>query len=491
MIQRFIQKWRWGSLSGALAAIPALEFRLWPLLFVALVPFLFDLLGRTPRAAWGQGYRFGLVYGAIQLFWMLQFVGKWTGSYLIGAVPWVIATLLCAMYFGLAGIAITKCFSRGWWWLVPIVWAGSEVLRSYLPVVAFPWGIYAMPLSNVPALMGLARYGMIYLVSAWLVLVNVSVLMYALRQDRPGILKPQTAAPVIGISLLLASIAIGLQPITGENRRVQAIQPGVDLAFGDPSTEELRLQASIDPMLAAADEENPYLIVLPEGIAPADKMPPKAPFRLPQSAVVFGGQRGVNPRFQSSFAYAREVWQYSDKTRLVIFGEFVPFRQLLPASFKLPSGDLVPGQEGIKGFRIERDTVGPLLCFEALFPDLAYRQQANGANLLAIMSIDDWFMGTAAVEQLRAAAIWRAVETGLPVIRVGSLGSTLIIDQRGRVMVEAPRQLPYRLTGTIAVDRPVAPIFNGWFGILAGVAVVGMTLLPRKKAPARSDVAAG
>jgi apolipoprotein N-acyltransferase len=415
---------------------------------------------------------------------MLQFVGKWTGSYVIGAVPWILATLLFSLYFGLAGLAATKALTRGWWWLVPLAWVGTEVLRSYMPVIAFPWGIYAMPLAQVPLLASMAHFGMIYLVSGWLVLINIIVLRLVISGSK-GLPKFQPAWVVVALSAMLTGFANYATPDPGEPRRIVAIQPGVDLAFGDPSTEELRLEASINPRMHDADLQNPYLIVLPEGIAEATKMPPKVPFDLPQSSVIFGGQRGANPRFQSSFALSREKWQYADKTRLVIFGEFVPFRDLLPKSLKLPSGDLVPGQEGVKGFRIERDTVGPLLCFEALFPDLAYRQQAGGANMLAIMSIDDWFAGTAATQQLRSAAIWRAVETNLPVARVGSLGATLLIDGHGNVLAEAPMSVPATLSGMLNVSRPVAPFPNYWFPVVSVVMLAIALVLPRKKPAAK------
>ncbi len=483
-MKRQAVKWGLPALSGVLSAIPAIDLRFWPLLFFGLVPWLSCLLGKSPREGWGYGYRFGVIYGGIQLFWMLQFVGKWTGSYVIGAVPWILATLLFSLYFGLAGLAATKALTRGWWWLVPLAWVGTEVLRSYMPVIAFPWGIYAMPLAQVPLLASMAHFGMIYLVSGWLVLINIIVLRLVISGSK-GLPKFQPAWVVVALSAMLTGFANYATPDPGEPRRIVAIQPGVDLAFGDPSTEELRLEASINPRMHDADLQNPYLIVLPEGIAEATKMPPKVPFDLPQSSVIFGGQRGANPRFQSSFALSREKWQYADKTRLVIFGEFVPFRDLLPKSLKLPSGDLVPGQEGVKGFRIERDTVGPLLCFEALFPDLAYRQQAGGANMLAIMSIDDWFAGTAATQQLRSAAIWRAVETNLPVARVGSLGATLLIDGHGNVLAEAPMSVPATLSGMLNVSRPVAPFPNYWFPVVSVVMLAIALVLPRKKPAAK------
>src|SRR6185436_20490735 len=101
--------------------------------------------------------------------------------------------------------------------------------------------------------------------------------------------------------------------------------------------------------------------------------------------------------------------------------------------------------------------VGPLICFEGLFPDLAYRQATNGARLLTVISIDDWYMGTAAPEQLRSAAVWRAVETDLPLARAASLGYSLAVDQRGRIMNQAPIKEGVPLHAEFAIPDKARP----------------------------------
>jgi apolipoprotein N-acyltransferase len=175
---------------------------------------------------------------------------------------------------------------------------------------------------------------------------------------------------------------------------------------------------------------------------------------------------------QSAFAYDGK-WSYADKTRLVIFGEYVPFREYLPFldSFRLPGGDLTPGDR-VKALSV----VGPILCFEALFPDVALQQQVNGARLLAVMSIDDWYMGTNAPEQLRAASIWRAVECGLPLVRSAGLGFTLACNSRGRVIAEAPlgEQVPLRVELRVPVEGDGFPGrgWVPWTGVLASIVTI-------------------
>ena len=48
-----------------------------------------------------------------------------------------------------------------------------EVFRSYIPGLAFPYGLIANPLWAFPQMIQTAYYGSIFLVGAWVVLINL------------------------------------------------------------------------------------------------------------------------------------------------------------------------------------------------------------------------------------------------------------------------------------------------------------------------------
>ena len=147
--------------------------------------------------------------------------------------------------------------------------------------------------------------------------------------------------------------------------------------------------------------------------------------------------------------------EFIDKTRLVIFGEFVPGRSWLPflKSFNLPSGDLSAGAT-VQALDTSGIRVGPVICFEGLFPDIAMKQRMNGAQLLAVLSVDDWYMGTGAPEQLRSGSVFRAIETGLPLVRSASQGYSMVVDPRGHVITEAPLTKPQAITLDLPLPNP-------------------------------------
>lgn len=467
-----------GSAILLLAAFP--PFHLSLLVFVALTPWLASLKEPDARG-FRSGWTFGFVYMLGQMFWLLPFVSKWTHSVPLAIIPWILAGLITAPFFGLAGWLIKLCWKNDWPWLIPVVWTGVEVLRSYFPVLAFPWGLAATPLADFPALMGLGHYGMIFFASAWCILPSV-----ALAQAMSGqkFVEWRTSAMLFAFGLAISVVYWSL-PESGEAKTILIAQPGADLAFGDPQTEAPRLKEAIDPILAQARLSKPDLVLLPEGVAGENaSFPPDPPFPIdPHVPVLFGGVRDDGThRYQTAFGFDGK-WTYADKTRLVIFGEFVPGRNWIPflSAFNLPSGDLDAAKE-IKAVDVNGIRTGPLLCFEGLFPDLAFRQATNKAQVIAVMAIDDWYIGTNAPEQLAQGAPWRAVEAGLPVVRSASTGISLATDARGNILAKAPMGIRRALPARVVLPStpqffPLAPIFP----MLALLSLIGVPIAVRLK----------
>lgn len=475
--------------SGLLILLAFPPLNLWPILFVALVPWLNSVRTLKTKSAWKSGYLFGFIYGMGQLFWLAQFVGKWVGSMGIAMVPFLVACSLYASYFGWLGIIAQRTWSRKLsWWLFPLAWAGVEVVRSYVPVFAFPWGLLASPMSTVPDLIQFARFGTIYGMSALVVAVNVGIVL--------GLDKANRGVPLRvlgGVALIVVASYFLVPSAPGTSKRFVIVQPGVDMAFGNNETRKNELNRHLGALLEEAAQSRPTLALLPEGMARIEGSGPSVPFPSPNGLpIIFGGQRRIpgGKVFQSAFGHYGPEWQYGDKTRLVIFGEFVPGRDTFPflaESFKLPSGDLVPGENGVRPIEINEMVTGPLLCFEGLFPDLAYRQARNGARILTIMSIDDWFMGTNAPDQLRDASVWRAVETGLPVLRSASLGYSIAVDARGHIVAQTPLGQPRAIPVELNVpDRPPTYWWLPAFPLLGLLAALVATIF---KAPSDPDLA--
>jgi apolipoprotein N-acyltransferase len=466
----------WPCLASALLVTAAFPpFNLGLLVFVALAPWLLSLRQADGKAGFRSGWTFGFFMMLTQIFWMFSFIQHWTHSPVLAFIPYVLGSAFAGLYFAIVGWQIALCFKNNVPWAIPLVWVGMEVFRSYIPGLAFPYSLIAMPLWSFPVLIQLSYYGSIFLVSAWVVLANVIVVKFLAREAQWGQFRSYVG--VFLISLVFSWIRFGT-PVEGEKATITVAQPGIDLAFSNEVESNAKLAEIVPRFFADAKLQGADLLLLPEGVAgPDGSFPPKPVFQVAEGVpVVFGGQRGTNPRHQTAFGYDG-TWSYADKTRLVIFGEYVPLREQLPFladAFQLPGGDLVPGDE-VKAIKVGKLKVGPILCFEGLFPDISYRQAQNGAQLLTVMSVDDWYFGTTAPDQLRANAVWRAVETGRSLIRSASLGYSMAVDPQGRIVAE----LPTRVSRTMRVELPLSsvPPFQG-FAVFPLLSLASLVLVP-------------
>jgi apolipoprotein N-acyltransferase len=120
-----------------------------------------------------------------------------------------------------------------------------------------------------------------------------------------------------------------------------------------------------------------------------------------------------------------------DKFHLVPFGEYFP--SYLP--IQLGEQGWSPGT-GLKTLHIAGlPAIGPLICYEAIFPAQVVVEHDRPAMLLNITN-DSWFGDSAGPRQHLAAARMRTVEEGLPMVRAANTGISAVIDAHGRVTAE-------------------------------------------------------
>ena len=126
----------------------------------------------------------------------------------------------------------------------------------------------------------------------------------------------------------------------------------------------------------------------------------------------------------------REVAQY-DKIYLLPFGESVPFplQNFMPALV----GSFSYGKDYTL-FPLGDAKAGVMICFESHFPDLSREYVRRGADAIIEMTNDGYLGQTPVLRQHLANAVFRAVETNRPVLRVTNVGITAYINERGEVI---------------------------------------------------------
>jgi apolipoprotein N-acyltransferase len=175
------------------------------------------------------------------------------------------------------------------------------------------------------------------------------------------------------------------------------------------------------------------------------------------------------------------------KVHLVPFGEYVPGRHTIPLLARIV-GDQVPddfafGKEHTV-FTLTNDKarVAPLICFEDTVADLTRQFVLAGANLLVNVTNDGWFLHSAGSRQHVASAVFRCVETRLPMVRAANTGVTCFINEFGKVtQVLADENgstfTQGTLTGQVAIVANPEPTFYVQHGDLVAYACVAVSIL--------------
>lgn len=122
-----------------------------------------------------------------------------------------------------------------------------------------------------------------------------------------------------------------------------------------------------------------------------------------------------------------------DKFHLVPFGEYVPFSDWLPLE-KITQGQgaFTPGPGPVTLNLKGLPPVSPLICYEIIFPH-EVTDPGDRPDWLLNLTNDAWYGKTAGPHQHFVSARLRAVEEGLPTVRVAYTGISGIIDGYGRV----------------------------------------------------------
>ena len=159
-----------------------------------------------------------------------------------------------------------------------------------------------------------------------------------------------------------------------------------------------------------------------------------------------------------------------NKSHLVPFGEYVPLPDILPIK-KIAHGSMNysagPGPQTISLGNLP--PFSPLICYEVIFP--GHVQSPNGgAKWLLNITNDAWYGATAGPYQHLAHARMRAIEEGLPMIRVANSGISAVIDGYGNILSKLPlnqagyidAQLP-QASNTLTIYRRLSSLWESSF----------------------------
>ena len=361
----------------------------------------------------------------------------------------------------------------------PVLWCGLELLRSRL-FGGFSWNQLGVAPVNV-GFGSPAAFGGVYLVSAVVILVNGTLASIAERfitRDRRWWRTLETFVPfllIFGIYSAASSAREAVERCRGDTAD--------DCRQSEDYLKVALIQRNFPCCFKPQDRENPFevysnlcvnvaylkpdLVILPEsayaeiGVLDGANAKYFSEWLMQLTgakAVLAGGGRytqdGRAYNSAALFTAARPesapyrsdddrtpgdplALQVYDKVHLVPFGEYIPGDKLIPALQKLaPVGSCTPGELKLLAVPFSDANsvlrLGPAICYEDTDSAQMRELAKMGAKALVFITNDSWFSYSQETISHAWQATARAIETGLPVIRVGNSGVTGIIYPDGR-----------------------------------------------------------
>jgi len=477
---------------GATAALPPLQIV--PLVFVAFTGLTWLLEAadddrRPLRRAFLAGWWFGFGHFVTNLYWLAH-------ALLIDAaqfgwmVPFAVFGLsgFFALFTGAACAATQATRTRGMArvLVLALAWTAAEWLRGHV-LTGFPWNLIGtvwngtLPVMQVASLVGLYGLGLLTVVLAAL---PATITTSGGRRW----IGPAVAVLMVGVAALFGAWRLAGEIPSEPGPRLRLVQPNVPQSLKwDPAQREANLAKTL-ALSRSAGLESRTVVVWPETAVPFvvtdfNEQGPALRQGL-ATAVPPGGLLITGaPRAERDPQRRLVLWNSLhaldgsgaivatyDKFHLVPFGEYVPLRSILNiAKVTVGTIDFSPGP-GLQALPLPGlPAASPLICYEVIFPGRVVAPASRPAWLLNVTN-DAWFGLSSGPYQHFAAARFRAVEEGLPLVRAANNGISAVVDSYGRIGAE----LGLGETGVVDAHLPpsLPPTLYARFGDLTLAALV-------------------
>ncbi len=477
--------------AGALSTLALAPFFYVPLLWIT-IPIFIMLIRTAERARQGfwYGWWFGFGYFCAGIYWFAHalLVDAAAFGWLIPFAVLGIGAGL-AIYIGLNGwigyyarnlpvVPFSLAFA--------LLWTAMEVVRSLL-LTGFPWNLIGYSWAAHDIAIQVGSIGGIW----WLSLLTMILAALPLWLH-PA---PKTSLLTLaGFTCLLVWGAWRLEthPTSfREDVTLRIVQAAIPQDLKWDEAKRLEAHNKHLQLSMSAGHEDVTHIIWPESamtfrFEPGDFWTRELAYVAPKGGALITGvvraeppvMPGAPPRLYNSLksvTHDAAIDTVYDKRKLVPFGEYVPFRSVLPLE-KITHGslDFTAGSHtgslqtaGAPPFR-------PLICYEAIFPALS---QDSHPDWLLNITNDGWFGDSTGPYQHFHMARMRAVEQGVPLVRAANTGISAIIDPYGRRIASLGLGTSGVLDANLPYPAPQRTLYGYYGHWVLGYTVIVLLML--------------
>ncbi|BBK34644.1 apolipoprotein N-acyltransferase [Stella humosa] len=496
---------RWGLafLLGAAGALALPPLYLLPALFVAFTGLIWQLDGAArARTAFALGWWFGFGYFTVGLYWIAAalFIDIasfwWLLPFTVTGLPALLAALT-----GAAALAAwaTRATGLGRVLALAAAWSIAEWIRTWF-LSGFPWNLigqvwgFSDATFQAASLVGVLGLGLVAVLAA-----GAPAALAGSGSSRWAPLA--VSAGLVAIVAVFGFVRLsGATDATVPDVRLRLVQASIPQTLKwNPAAREGILRRHIDLSQGPGFERVTH-VVWPETAGPSflDRDPQRrAPLAAaaPPAGLLLTGTNRTTPTptdppmvwnaMQAIDPQGAIVGSY-DKAHLVPFGEYLPLRAILG---RLGMGKVTAGSIDFSAGPGPRTLdlpglppVGPLICYEVIFPSRVVDPTRRPEWLLNLTN-DGWYGRTAGPFQHLEIARARAVEEGLPLVRSANNGISAVFDAYGREQA----RLALDAAGVLdaALPRPIAAPFYARIGLAVPVLLAllcwGLAFVTRRR----------
>lgn len=440
-----------------LVSFPSLDIE-W-LAWIAFVPLLLALEGKTCWQAFRLSYVTGFVYFVGVTYWV-WLVPDFT------VIDFLLLTLYFPHYVSLWGVGLVWIHRRtglATSVIAPVLWVCLEFVRSHFFFLAAPWMLIGhsqylnIPIIQMTSITGV--YGLSFLV----LLVNVTIYLSVQyfrnrwRSSEPALPSRFPIPAVLASSMALLSVYLyGVVILAGalnaDRLTLTLVQGNIPQSNKWAVQDRVAIMDTYAQLTRRAAESPSSLIVWPETAVPGDvrhhpvlQQAVQALAESTATPLLVGSAENAkfsDKKLKGKFYNGMYLITPQDgitgeyrKMGLVPFGEYVPGKEWIrwPEAIASTMGDMTPGDE-FTIFRLGSISFGTTICWETLFPDHFREFVRRGAQFMISSTNEAWFGATVAPHQVLAMTVFRASENRIAIGRVANTGLSAFIDPYGRIV---------------------------------------------------------
>ena len=371
-----------------------------------------------------------------------------------------------------------------------LIFISMEALTDYFPFGGFPWGKLAYDSADAPWA-NLMPYGSSPLVSAAVLLIA------ALMIPSLGFLLQKAFSASLVFVILIAAFNLFLIDLDQSDKKesgkidlaiIQGSVPRSGLLFNEQKMEVLKYHVKETDNLLESNEKNYDAILWPENSIDVD------PFRNREAGILIKDLvkkyekpliSGAVVQDANGLSNSVLIWEPKDakvidsyeKNRLVPFGEYIPFRNLISNyvnRFDLIPQDFIPGTRS-NNLRVNNTLISPIICFEVAWNSSLIEQIKQGGQLISVHTNNATYAFSDQLEQQFMITRMRAMETGRDVVVTSTTGISAHINRNGEVLWASKEFVPQSKIVTASLYSDITPAVK-YASIIERISLFGLVI---------------